>query len=94
MMEPVTTAQIYWGAVPFVLIQIIMVGVIIAFPGIVSRDKEEKIDLDKVKIEMRRRSGGRRPQDLVALEGAHVLVDLLELGGLGFVLGEHFHRRP
>lgn len=49
---PVTTGQIYWGAVPFVIIQIIMVGLIIAFPGIVSRDKIEKIDLDKVKIEM------------------------------------------
>lgn len=49
---PVTTGQIYWGAVPFVLIQIVMVALIITFPGIVSRDKEEKIDLDKVKIEM------------------------------------------
>ncbi len=49
---PVTTGQIYWGAVPFVIIQIVMVGLIIAFPGIVSRDKVEKIDLDKVKIEM------------------------------------------
>ncbi|HEY0826432.1 MAG TPA: TRAP transporter large permease subunit [Ramlibacter sp.] len=49
---PVTTGQIYWGAVPFVIIQIIMVGLIITFPGIVSRDKVEKIDLDKVKIEM------------------------------------------
>jgi TRAP-type mannitol/chloroaromatic compound transport system permease large subunit len=34
----VTTGQIYWGAVPFVVIQIIMVGLIIAFPGLVSRD--------------------------------------------------------
>ena len=49
---PVTTMQIYWGAVPFVIIQILMVALIIAFPGIVSRDKEEKIDLDKVKIEV------------------------------------------
>ncbi|NML46656.1 TRAP transporter large permease subunit [Ramlibacter sp. G-1-2-2] len=49
---PVTTMQIYWGAVPFVLIQIVMVGMIIAFPKIVSRDVEQKIDLDKVKIEM------------------------------------------
>lgn len=49
---PVTTGQIYWGAVPFVVIQIIMVGLIIAFPGIVSRDVEKKVDLDKVKIEM------------------------------------------
>jgi TRAP-type mannitol/chloroaromatic compound transport system permease large subunit len=49
---PVTTGQIYWGAVPFVIIQIIMVGLIIGFPDIVSRDKDLKIDLDKVKIEM------------------------------------------
>jgi len=49
---PVTTGQIYWGAVPFVVIQVVMVGLIIAFPGIVSRDVVEKIDLDKVKIEM------------------------------------------
>jgi TRAP-type mannitol/chloroaromatic compound transport system permease large subunit len=52
MIPPVTTMQIYWGAVPFVLIQIMMVGMIIAFPGIVSRDKEVAVDLDKVKIEM------------------------------------------
>jgi len=48
---PVTTGQIYWGAVPFVLIQIFMVGLIIAFPGIVARDVEAKVDIDKVKIE-------------------------------------------
>jgi TRAP-type mannitol/chloroaromatic compound transport system permease large subunit len=54
LIEPVTTMQIYWGAVPFVLIQIVMVGLIIAFPGIVSSglDKKEVYDLDKVRIEM------------------------------------------
>ncbi|MEJ5990203.1 TRAP transporter large permease subunit [Ramlibacter sp. PS3R-8] len=49
---PVTTGQIYWGAVPFVIIQLAMVGLIIAFPGIVGHDTVEKVDLDKVKIEM------------------------------------------
>jgi len=51
---PVTTMEIYWGAVPFVLIQIVMVGLIIFFPGIVSSglDKEQKIDLDKVQMQM------------------------------------------
>jgi tripartite ATP-independent transporter DctM subunit len=34
--EPVTTGQIYWGATPFVLIQLIMVGIVIAFPGLVT----------------------------------------------------------
>jgi len=54
IIPPVTTMQIYWGAVPFVLIQIVMVGLIIFFPGIVSSglDKEEKIDLDKVQMQM------------------------------------------
>ncbi|WP_397409093.1 TRAP transporter large permease subunit [Polaromonas sp.] len=54
LIQPVTTMQIYWGAVPFVLIQIVMVGLIIAFPGIVSSglDKVEKIDLDKVILQV------------------------------------------
>jgi TRAP-type mannitol/chloroaromatic compound transport system permease large subunit len=54
LIKPVTTMQIYWGAVPFVFIQIVMVGLIIAFPGIVSSglDKEEKVDLDKVMLQM------------------------------------------
>jgi TRAP-type mannitol/chloroaromatic compound transport system permease large subunit len=53
LIPKVTTGQIYWGAVPFVIIQIIMVGLIIAFPGIVSRDTAaEKIDLNKVQIDM------------------------------------------
>jgi GntP family gluconate:H+ symporter len=52
--QPVTTMQIYWGAVPFVVIQIIMVGLIIAFPGIVSSslDKEETLNMDQVQTEM------------------------------------------
>jgi GntP family gluconate:H+ symporter len=54
MIEPVTTMQIYWGAVPFVVIQIVMVSLIIFFPGIVSSglDKKEVYDLDKVRLEM------------------------------------------
>jgi hypothetical protein len=45
----VTTGQIYRGAIPFVLIQILMVGLIIAFPGLVSRggDNGPKVDVDK-----------------------------------------------
>ena len=45
----VTTGQIYYGAIPFVIIQIIMVSLIIAFPGLVSRGSDEgvKVDVDK-----------------------------------------------
>jgi GntP family gluconate:H+ symporter len=50
----VTTGQIYWGAVPFVCIQIIMVVLIIAFPGMVTMafDKEKKIDIESIRIEL------------------------------------------
>ena len=41
---PVTTTQIYWGSVPFVVIQIIMVGLIIAFPAMVSVEKQEVVE--------------------------------------------------
>ena len=51
--QPVTTMQIYWGAVPFVVIQIIMVALIIAFPSIVSSglDKSAPVDISNVQIE-------------------------------------------
>ncbi len=51
---PVTTMQIYWGAVPFVLIQIVMVALIIIFPGIVSSglDKKEVYDMEQVQRDM------------------------------------------
>jgi tripartite ATP-independent transporter DctM subunit len=50
----VTTGQIYWGAVPFVLIQIIMVTLIIAFPGLVTGGlvKKQVIDTNKMQIEV------------------------------------------
>ena len=53
-MDGVTTAEIYWGAVPFVVIQCIMVAIVIAFPGLVlaGLDKDLKIDPSKVKIEL------------------------------------------
>ena len=33
MIEPVTTGQIYWGSVPFIVIQLLMVGAVMAFPA-------------------------------------------------------------
>jgi TRAP-type mannitol/chloroaromatic compound transport system permease large subunit len=54
LIQPVTTMQIYWGAIPFVLIQVIMVSLIIFFPGIVSSglDKAQVYDLDKIGAQM------------------------------------------
>ncbi len=51
--KEVKTSDIYWGAIPFVVIQVIMVGLIIAFPSLVSVEKAvdmtEQIEL---KIDM------------------------------------------
>ncbi|WP_292190087.1 TRAP transporter large permease subunit [Mesorhizobium sp.] len=41
---PVTTGQIYWGAVPFVCIQVIMIGLTIAFPQMVMHYKGTAVD--------------------------------------------------
>jgi len=49
--EPVTTAQIYWGAIPFVIIQILMVGLVIGFPEMVLHAvKGVKIDPSSIQI--------------------------------------------
>ena len=42
----VTTGQIYWGAVPFVLIQVLMVALIIAFPNLVTGGLKKATLLD------------------------------------------------
>ncbi|MBX3499822.1 MAG: TRAP transporter large permease subunit [Alphaproteobacteria bacterium] len=54
MTDGVTTAQIYWGAVPYVCIQVVMVALVIAFPGMVtaSLDKGPKVDPAKIRIEL------------------------------------------
>jgi tripartite ATP-independent transporter DctM subunit len=53
-MEGVTTGQIYWGAVPFVIIQVIMVVVVILFPAMVMHYKGvgTGVDPSKIKIEL------------------------------------------
>ncbi len=53
-MEPVTTGQIYWGAVPFVFIQVIMVVLVIMFPGMVMHYKGvgTGVDPSKVRIDI------------------------------------------
>ncbi len=48
---PITTGQIYWGAVPFVCIQILMIGLVIAFPEMVlSARKTSTVDPATIEI--------------------------------------------
>jgi len=53
-MEAVTTGQIYWGAVPFVVIQVVMVLLVILFPSMVMHYKGalSTIDPNTIKIEV------------------------------------------
>lgn len=48
--DPVTTGQIYWGAVPFVVIQLVMVALVIAFPQMVMHYKGAPVDTSNVTI--------------------------------------------
>jgi GntP family gluconate:H+ symporter len=49
---PITTGHIYWGAVPFVVIQIAMVALIIAFPNLVSSNvAKKKINVDQIQLQ-------------------------------------------
>ncbi len=48
----ITTGQIYWGAIPFVLIQVLMVGLIIAFPNLVSGGIGKKADFDVTNLKI------------------------------------------
>ena len=52
--KSVKTSDIYWGAIPFVCIQILMVGLLIAFPQLVTMGlhKEKVVDVDSVRIEV------------------------------------------
>jgi tripartite ATP-independent transporter DctM subunit len=53
-MPGVTTGEIYWGAVPFVLIQCLAVALVIAFPLLVMHYKgaASTVDPSKIKIEI------------------------------------------
>lgn len=58
---PVTTGQIYWGAVPFVCIQVIMVGLTIGFPQMVMHYKGPTVNPSDVQIVVPPFGGGDQP---------------------------------
>ena len=62
----VTTGQIYWGAVPFVLIQVLMVGLVIAVPDLVGGGmvKKAAVNTDTMQIMVPDATGaGAKGQD-------------------------------
>ena len=49
---PVTTGQIYRGAIPFVFLQIVMIIIVIAFPDLVLNYKSGQVAMDPSKVEI------------------------------------------
>jgi hypothetical protein len=50
--KEVKSSSIYWGAIPWVVLQVIMVGIVIAWPGLVTAflDKASNVDPSKVEV--------------------------------------------
>jgi TRAP-type mannitol/chloroaromatic compound transport system permease large subunit len=69
----VTTAQIYWGAIPFVLIQLVMVALLIGFPqmSLIYKAGQKVIDINKVRIELPQETygGGAGASDIMKALG-------------------------
>ncbi|MCZ4291877.1 TRAP transporter large permease [Hoeflea alexandrii] len=47
MIEPISTKSIYTGTLPFIIIQIVMLGILIAFPGLVTHYKTDPVIMDQ-----------------------------------------------
>jgi len=61
--EPLTTPQIYKGAIAFIILQVIMVAVLIMYPGLVtgSLDEKVKVDLNTIELDAGSSSWGDQP---------------------------------
>ncbi|WP_298051918.1 TRAP transporter large permease subunit [uncultured Paenalcaligenes sp.] len=47
----VTTGDIYWGSVPFIVIQLLMVAAVLLFPGMVTHYKGTQVQIDPSEIQ-------------------------------------------
>jgi hypothetical protein len=63
--KEVKSSDIYLGAIPFVVLQLILVALVIAFPRQVTMflDKPLDVDLDKVRIELQSDTQPGKTQD-------------------------------
>jgi len=61
--QPVTSGQIYMGAMPFLLMQLAMVGVLIAFPQLVTHYRSGQVTIDPSTIQIDVPMPGVSPYD-------------------------------
>jgi tripartite ATP-independent transporter DctM subunit len=48
--QPVTSGQIYYGAIPYVLIQLLMVAIVLLFPSLVTHYKSGRVQVDPTSV--------------------------------------------
>ncbi len=51
LIPKVTSGQIYWGSVPFIVIQVLMVVAVLVFPGMVTHYKDDAVQIDPSTID-------------------------------------------
>ena len=51
MIEPISTKSIYTGTLPFIIIQVVMLGILIAFPGLVTHYKTAPVIMNQSDID-------------------------------------------
>jgi len=63
--KEVKSSDIYWGAIPWVVLQVIMVGIVIAFPQLVTAflDKGNNVDPNSITIELPKSDYEGKDQD-------------------------------
>lgn len=63
--KSIRTSDIYWGAIPFVIIQLLMVALVLSFPGLVGT-KAEKADGGMIEIQLDSATEGylRPPEEM------------------------------
>jgi len=50
--KTVKSSEIYWGAIPWVVLQVLMVGILIAYPQLVTAFLDKPLDVDPATIEI------------------------------------------
>jgi len=63
--KEIKSSAIYWGAIPWVVLQLIMVGIVIAFPQLVTAflDKASTVDPTKIQIEIPKTDFDRKSEE-------------------------------
>ena len=58
LIPKVTTGQIYWGSIPFIGIQLLLVLIVLCFPSLVTHYKDDAVQIDTKGVRIEMQGGG------------------------------------